>query len=449
MVQQIADRLVNLLELPSRLAVPSHTELLHALTALAAEFPKDAKLNCDATSKQGRELLCVEIGSGERVIAITGGAHADEPIGTVTCLYLIENLLRNPSFASLLNRYRFVIHPMLDPDGAALNYRWASEDYSYPYYLLHSFRNGRPAEDCEHGIPVSDEQPTRPELAFFKRNLDAYQGKIHSYFTMHTTHRLGGSLFVVFGGAHPLLDIPHLTRLCERFGAPVTDLDLHGEDGIEYIAPGFISAPKLSYLAEQYRDQPEILAQLKFPTYEYVAQCLGAEIAIISELPSVVDVRLGQAEETSRDLHEIKTKMLELQRTWLARLKDAVSELQRLGVDSTNPWFDKAEFGAGFGPSRLAAAERELENFRGLKAKGSDLYDLETDPLVLDLQLHQLYVKALENRPDQRSLYERHLETFHQTYERLGQAMDLRPLPLEAQVRLQAGMVFSALPCRF
>ena len=429
--------------LPDNLEVPSHTTLIQELESLQSKYPHRMSLKLNGQSRAGRDLVCVELGDSDKVIAVTGGAHSDEPAGTVTCLYLAKNLLENPEFEELLLRYKFVIHPMLDPDGAALNYRWAREEFSYQDYLLHSFRNNRPAEDCEHGIPVNEDQEIRPELGFFRSNVDVYKGNIEFYITLHTTHRTGGSIFAISAKGDHTGRISALAELCERFQVPVMDVDLHGEKGIEYIAPGFIAAPPMAKLAERFRDNPEILSQIKMPTYEYVEHTCGAQFCLISELPSILDQTLRATCETEIDLMELKKAHLDSRSKWIAALRDAVEELESLGVTEDNPWFDRGKFSARFGMASVEGEAKDLARYEGIKAKQYEVSDERVEELERELSLHQLYVKCLGGRDDQTPLYQDHLHQFHEKYRKLETLIDYRVIPLDRQVRIQTAMILT------
>jgi hypothetical protein len=436
-------RYANAMTLPARLRVPSHEELVHELQVLGSRYPERMSLRLDGRSRGGRALVCAEVGAGDRVVAVTAGAHADEPAGTVTCLHVVRNLLENSAFEGLLSGFKFLLHPMLDPDGAALNYRWASEAFSYRDYLLHNYRNNSPAEDCEHGIPVSPEQGLRPELAFFTRNVDRFRGSIAVYITLHTTHRTGGSIFAVSSHEDGSGRVRALTQLCERFGVPVMDLDLHGEKGIETIAPGFIVAPPMVKLAERFKDHPEIISQIKMPTYEYVQHHCGARFSLISELPSILDQILRANEETDVMLVDLKRVQLEGKRRHLATLSDVVEELAALGITEDNPWFARGRFAARFGPAGIQGEEKELPRYEGIRARQYEVNDVEVEELETELGLHRMVIQCLEGREDQAGLYEEHLGRFDAKYARLEALMDYRIIPLERQVRIQTAMILA------
>lgn len=438
-------KLAKSLILPAHLKIPSHIDLLLQLEELKTQHPNQLTVIRDGKSRKGKDLISVEIGHGGRIIAISAGAHSDEPTGTLTSLHLIKNLLTNPIFRSFTSRYRFVFHPLIDPDGAAVNANWSNFKYDFKTYLLHGFRNSKPADDCEHGIPVSPEQQIRPELQFFKNNIDNQVGRIDYYITLHTTHRTGGCIFIISPKGIDKNTINILTRICRDFGVPVMDIDLHGKDGMEYIAPGFLSAPSMSKLAKKYIDRPEIYSQIRMPTYEYVQTSCGTTCALISELPYVFDETLRKKKETSIELIDVKTKEIEQKKEYRVSLKKAIDELGVLGVDESNIWFDNYKYSLKKITQAIRSDEAELQRWRGIKAKEYEVNELDLSSLWESIEISKLYMKALEKQKRYKSVYDNHMEIFDEAYENLCKLISIEVVSLDTQVRIQTAMVFSRL----
>jgi hypothetical protein len=438
-------RLTESLRLPKEIRIPSHGDLIKDLLSFKARYGDKLTFRTNGKSRKGLDLLYAEIGRGERVIAVTAAAHADELTGVATSFHLIQNLLSNPAFETILEKYKFVFHPMLDPDGSVLNHVWAKQSFSYKEFLKHKFRNSMAGEDCEHGIPVREDQQIRPELKFFKDNIDKHKGKIDFYITLHATPRLGGSLFILSAKGENRQRISALTQVCADSGLPVWDFDLFGERGMERIAPGFLTAPPMAKMAEKYKDNPEILKKIKMPTYEYVEQYCGAPFCLISELPLIVDPNLLDTSITDVDLADFKRQGIGESRTWATKLQKAVAELEALGVSGDIAWFRNAAWKAQSVMSALDGKEKLLDNFKGKKARRYHLDGTESGLLEMDLEIHQLYIKCLEGRADQKALYQRHCDEFDRLYEKLEKVIDSQVVPLETQVRLQVAMILSGI----
>jgi hypothetical protein len=445
MKQEIFD-LASSFSLPRDVKVPTHQELIKELKKLESAFPGQIRLSFDGQSRKGKNLICVEIGNGERAIGITAGAHSDEPTGTVTSLYFAKALLENEKFKPLLQKFSFIIHPMIDPDGAEVNYAWASKEFSYREYFKLNYRNTIPGEDCEHGIPVAGDQTIRPELAFFKKNIDRYKGRMDFYITLHTTHRLGGSLFVVEAKEGNYSDkFKVLTKACSDFGIPITDLDLHGQDGMDSLAPGFIKAPSMASVAENYKDNPEILSKIKMTTYEYAQHELGTSFCLISELPYIVDEILADTGETEVDLTEVKMRDLKRKKKRAAQLQVAVEELKSLGITDENIWFRNALFTVKVIDKINQAHEKQIETFKGIKAKNYDVNDGDIMDLEEELKIPTLYMNCLRGKTEHQILFDRHEKEFNKIADKLDSLMKYKVVPLEVQVRVQVAMILAGI----
>jgi Zinc carboxypeptidase len=431
------------LVVPPEVRCPSHAELLESLDDLARVHGPLICVDTAGRSRQERELICVRVGNGPSVIAISAGAHADEPAGIATCLVLIQNLLENRGFRDLLQRFTFLIHPMIDPDGAAINACWTLHDYDYRGYFLHNFRNNTPGEDCEQGLSVTQAQEDRPEMAFFRQNALAHRGQVVFYATLHTTHRSGGSLFLISEGAEDPNRMATLTEICAAFDMPVMDIDPLGEDGIEYVCPGFLRPPSMASIAQLYEDMPDVLAQLKMSTYEFFERECGCPFSMISELPSVVDARLRAGGLTSTSRKKLMLEELENNMGRLAMLKKDLEEIRNLGVSPSNPWYQIKCTSAEYGTAGLRAEEKELQKLDDTPAREYEVAEHEVEPIFAELARHKLWIKCLEDSTKHAAIQREHLRQFNEAYDRLASCLKLREIPLERQIRIQGAMCLS------
>jgi len=78
-------------------------------------------------SLEGRDIVALIIGKGNRNMIIDGSIHGDEKTGTFSALRTAELLLEfyrsSSSWQSKLNQYRVIIIPVLNPDGFVRNTR--------------------------------------------------------------------------------------------------------------------------------------------------------------------------------------------------------------------------------------------------------------------------------------------------------------------------------------
>jgi len=75
-------------------------------------------------SEEGRELFAVEIGSGDSIIAIDCGIHAREWISPAYCQWFMNELMEG-DFAQYRSDFKFVVQPVINPDG--YSYTWTND----------------------------------------------------------------------------------------------------------------------------------------------------------------------------------------------------------------------------------------------------------------------------------------------------------------------------------
>ena len=72
-------------------------------------------------SGEGRPIIALEVGSGSKVVSIDCGIHAREWISPAYCQWFIREVTTG-QFASYKNDIKFLIQPLLNPDGYV--YSW-------------------------------------------------------------------------------------------------------------------------------------------------------------------------------------------------------------------------------------------------------------------------------------------------------------------------------------
>lgn len=425
-------------------SIPQYQDFLNLFEKLKTE--KDIFIDKDGLSREGRKLFFCAIGSGPKVIGVTSGAHSDEPVGLATTYNFIQELVLSDRFSQLLKEYTFAVFPMLDPDGSALNQVWAQK-LDYKSYFLHHYRNNQPSEDCEHGIPVSDGQQIRPEVAFFKKNIDRYKGRIEYYVTLHTTHVLGGSLFVVDRDFQNQTIISGLSNLCLKHQLPIWDYRPKGDLTLTYIAPGFIGAPSVNSYAEEYKNAPQILAMLKMSTYEYVLRKCGGKFGLISELPMfLAHDDFVSIEEVDFPLDELKRKTIELDRKDYKNKVNDLEIIKKFQPNENNPWYKSALFTSKMAPERLNNEEKNISRYQDLKAHKCDVTTFEhITPIENELKRHRLFIKCLDSIASAKELISEHQQKFDQLFDQYEKIFKLTPVSLSKQVEIQTEMILQGV----
>lgn len=96
------------------------------------------KLEAIGKSAGGKTILCAKLGNGKRNAVVFGFPHPNEPIGSLTCLALIDMVAKSGYLRGL---YTWYIVPCGDPDGAILNEGWFKGPFSLERYFRSCYRS--------------------------------------------------------------------------------------------------------------------------------------------------------------------------------------------------------------------------------------------------------------------------------------------------------------------
>jgi len=145
-----------------------------ALVATLAAFPEIAAYRA-GRSYRGREISVMEITlptPSEQIsvtkytaykptIVITGRQHANEVSSTSHILRLAELLATDPSYRAMLGRLNVVLHPVENPDGAAMAFELQKLT---PTHMLHAGRYSALGQDVSGGGDLLPESRVRNEI---------------------------------------------------------------------------------------------------------------------------------------------------------------------------------------------------------------------------------------------------------------------------------------------
>ena len=107
----------------------TYEQLTADLAALAARYPALVSVGSIGQSVEGREIPLLTVGTGERDVILCAAMHAREFETTSYLMYTMEQYCRaytadewyaGLSFRALLDGVRFVVVPMLNPDGVTI-----------------------------------------------------------------------------------------------------------------------------------------------------------------------------------------------------------------------------------------------------------------------------------------------------------------------------------------
>lgn len=278
-------------------------ELHRDVEAACTAHPERAEARMIGRSEEGRPLLGVVLGTGGHVVSLIAGNHADEPVGPETLRAFVCGVLeRAESFAPLLERYRFVMVPHTNPDGAVRNRPWieqwpgsgvaSDEDAAavLEAYLAHRARE-LPGRDLEFGFP--NLRTENQAVADFMSD--------HAPLAMHASlHGMG-----VSEGAMLLIERYWTFRTqglrdafraaAKREGLRMHDHNRKGEKGFFWIEPGFTTTPEGAAMRAYFRaqGQPEMAERFYDSSMEHARSLSHDPLCLVTELPLfVVDARV-------------------------------------------------------------------------------------------------------------------------------------------------------------
>ncbi|NBE50833.1 M14 family zinc carboxypeptidase [Streptomyces boluensis] len=207
---------------------PSVTEIVLSARALAAERPDLCALRQIGTSRAGRPLHLLTVGTAGRHVLVVAGAHANEPVGGPTVLHLAQRVVRERELRTG-TRWSFLL--CADPDGAALHR--AAAPRSLLDYHRHFFRPAGP-EQPEWAPSVLPAHAWPPETRALLGVIDELRPFLQV--SLHGTD-LGGSwvqltrdipgLAEPFAKSAAELHIPIETSTSDAAGWPVSGPGVH------------------------------------------------------------------------------------------------------------------------------------------------------------------------------------------------------------------------------
>lgn len=268
---------------PDRVEFRTSAESADALRAACAAHPDVASWRELGATEGGRALGAVVLGRGPRTVGLIAGCHADEPVGPETLRTLVlAALARRTEVAPLLDAWRFVIVPHVNPDGEARNRRWI-ERWPDPGAYLASVVREPPGRDLEFGFP--DLRVENRLVAGFLR--------AHAPFALHMSlHGMGAA-----EGALLLVErhwIDRTASLRGTFAEAVRaaglgphDHDRKGEKGFFYLGPGFTTTPEGAAMRAYFeaRGDPATAALFRDSSMEFVRGLGGDPLCLVTELP--------------------------------------------------------------------------------------------------------------------------------------------------------------------
>lgn len=423
--------------------VPEHDRFLEpaeldaAFEHLVEGFPGRARRERVGASAEGRPIDVVSVGHGGRPVLLVGVPHPNEPIGTLTALFLARLFCEDEA---LSRRFDITLHvvPVADPDGLALNTGWLGHPMTLPSYACEFYRPPH-HEQVEWSYPVHYRTlrfPTpAPETAAIMRVMERVRPEL--FYSLHNAG-FGGVYFYasddrpsVFGG---WLD------LVERLGLP-----LHrGEPEVPYLetlAPAiyrmFGIADTYDYFARTLARDPAPLIGAGTSGDDWMRRVREDSLSIVCEVPYFSTAASGDRTPSGRSRRDVLAE-------GIGRASEiaAVVAAAFATVGDTAPNDRLARSVAAYvekTPDRLAAeranlAEREFDR----EATRGEAMDASWGPVLY----HALYVgeaSRVAASAGDTALAGRLRAEVARLDERLRSQAGLHALPLRRLVQCQAG----------
>ena len=108
------------------------------------------------SSREGRLIEALRIGSGKIQVSLIAGAHAEEPVGPMLLRLLCQYLQSLDRKHPFLTKVTWSIIPHINPDGEEKAKLWWTDNsahYNLGEYLKYSQRE-LPGDDIEFGYPL-------------------------------------------------------------------------------------------------------------------------------------------------------------------------------------------------------------------------------------------------------------------------------------------------------
>jgi hypothetical protein len=219
--------------------LPTVEEMGHRVADLLALLGESARVERLGRSRGGRAIDLISVGRGARSALIVGAPHANEPIGCVTILTLLERLAHDRAFRE---RSDFTWHfiPAIDIDGVAMNQGWFSGPRTLRNYADHFFRPAfimQPEYTFPLKMPGYEFDAGTPENLCWRRALEITRPDLQCSLHGEDT----GGVFYIISKDRPRL-AQALARQPAASGFALDDLGEVGATTVSY-APGVFAFP--------------------------------------------------------------------------------------------------------------------------------------------------------------------------------------------------------------
>ncbi len=261
----------------------SHEESVRIIEPACRDNSDIASFSILGESEEGRPIVGVQLGTGNKKVSLVAGAHSDEPVGPETLRSLIvQGLAKRDLLEEFFLEHSLYIVPHVNPDGEQRNKVWMSDWPALGSYLEHVFRE-LPGRDVEFSYP-----DRRVENQLVSSWLTG-AGPFRLHMSLHGMGFSDGAMLLIeknWSYRTEQLQVG-FTEAAHSVGLQMHDHNRKGEKGFFHIAPGYTTTPEGAAMRTYFlsRDQPDTAELFGDSSMEFVRGLGGDPLSLVTELP--------------------------------------------------------------------------------------------------------------------------------------------------------------------
>ena len=242
-------------------------------------------------SGEGRALHAITVGDRQaaRTVVLVAGCHADEIIGPLAAVSMIQNLVQKPFSA-----VKFGIVPVADPDFLHRNATALPTNVT-----LRDLLNLKHQRDLEGHFTID----TYPECIAIRQWLQQFD-QIDAYLSLHSAHLITPGLFFYVGSVSNPLFVNQVANLITTALPDYIPLLSHDPTGLSQtiLSPGFfeLAIPNVKEL-----NQKNPGSSLAFVAHHFQPQFLGVSEMPLAVCPTLSNALLSEIDQCNHDFKQI------------------------------------------------------------------------------------------------------------------------------------------------
>jgi len=440
-------------------AVPKYREFMtvEELDAsskeLADEF-SEVSLKRIGESREGRPILCLKIGKGERNALVFAFPHPNEPIGSMTVEFLSRYLAENPDFVREIG-FTWYLVKAIDPDGVVLNEGWFKGEFDPVKYAKNFYRPAS-CEQMEWTFPVEYKRLSFSDPPPETRALMSIIEEVKPDF-MYSLHN-AGFCGVYFYLTHEIREVfPDLGELVKSEGLPLHQ----GEPESPYInvfSPGFFEMigvqDRYDFFEDNDVENPQELINWGTSSADYLKTLTDERgFTLVCEMPYFYDPALEDSSLTDEDRRSLVLDKIEFGMEVYRYTKERFDHIRRY-CDSSSKIFTSVADGIDNYEKRMAPQIQHAKTnpmYEG-KATVAQAFDTKTATryyaFLIPAMVARLCDEAAALNPSMKNelmAVKRELDEYVELGVRnILDGTDFTVVPIQKLVRVQVG---SALHC--